>query len=138
MENPAIYHRRQISPLAPLGRDDREEPGRDDREPLFVIPGLPPSVIPGLTGNLSRWQSGYGTVRHQNGEKHDGRSRFGMFHPRFRHRPTGICPKSCRTVSGDNDVDCQSVMSDWSEEVGVYFGSTRQRRICDSLRWRTL
>ena len=54
MENPAIYHRRQISPLAPLGRDDREEPGRDDRDPLFVIPGLPPSVIPGLTGNLPR------------------------------------------------------------------------------------
>ncbi len=54
----------------------------------LVIPDQPPSVIPGLTGNLSRWQSGQLTVRHQNGEKHDGRSRFGMFHRRFRHRPT--------------------------------------------------
>ena len=34
MEYPAIYHGRQISPLASLGRDDREEPDRDDREEL--------------------------------------------------------------------------------------------------------
>ena len=45
MEYPAIYHGSKISPLAPLGRDDREEPGREDREC--------PIVIPGLTGNLT-------------------------------------------------------------------------------------
>ena len=88
----------------------------------LVIPCQPPFVIPGLTGNLSRWQSGQLTVRHQNGEKHDGRSRFGVFCLRFRHRPTGNRPKSCRTVSVSHEVG-QSEWDgrDWPEWDGCLF-----------------
>jgi len=37
MEYPAIYHGRQISPLASLGRDDREEPGREESYQQYKV-----------------------------------------------------------------------------------------------------
>ena len=56
---------------------------------------------------------------------------FGTVRHEIAPKVVGRCLEAMRS-------DSQSVMSDWSEEMGVYFGSTRQRRICDSLRWRTL
>ena len=56
---------------------------------------------------------------------------FGTVRHEIAQKVVGRCLEAMRS-------DSQSVMSEWSEEMGVYFGSTRQRRICDSFRWRTL
>ena len=138
MEYPAIYHGRQISPLASLGRDDREELGREDRECPVVIPGLAPFVIPGLTGNLSAGRAVVGPSDIKMAKNMMDGPVWGCFIAIFGTVRHEIAPKVVGRCLEAMRSDSQSVMSDWSEEMGVYFGSTRQRRICDSLRWRTL
>ena len=104
----------------------------------LVIPGLAPFVIPGLTGNLPAGRADMGPSDIKMAKNMMDGPGFGCFAAIFgtvRHeiaqKVVGRCLEAMRS-------DSQSVMSEWSEEMGVYFGSTRQRRICDSLRWRTL
>ena len=92
----------EISPLAELGRDDGEAVGVTGRGSVFrysrgdgVVAFF---VIPGLTGNLFFVAVLLGTVRQENGEKHDGRSRFWAFCHCFWHRPAENRSKNCRTV----------------------------------------
>ena len=104
----------------------------------LVIPGLAPFVIPGLTGNLPAGRVVMGPSDIKMAKNMMDGPGFGCFAAIFgtvRHeiaqKVVGRCLEAMRS-------DSQSVMSEWSEEMGVYFGSTRQRRICDSFRWRTL
>jgi len=147
MEYPAIYHGRQISPLALLGRDDREEPDREDREEpgrvtgkgSLVLPGLAPFVIPGLTGNLpaGRVVMGLSDIKMAKNMM-DGpvlgcfTAIFGTVRHEIAQKVVGRCLEAMRS-------DIQNGLAEVGQNgMGVYFRSTRQRPICDSLRWRTL
>ena len=64
MEYPAIYHRRQISPLAPLGRDDRAVMGPSDIK-------MAKNMMDGPV--LGCFTAVFGTVRHKFAPKVVGR-----------------------------------------------------------------
>ena len=104
----------------------------------LVIPRLAPFVIPGQTGNLPDGRVVMGPSDIKMAKNMMDGPGFGCFAAVFGTVRQEIAPKVVGRCLEAMRSDSQSVMSDWSEEMGVYFGSTRQRPICDSLRWRTL